>query len=279
MIDFHVHIDGYAWQELELTSLSGIDVLITAAYHPHKVKITTDKIINSIEKVELYDSWRASMHSIKLFAGIGINPMSIPVDYDVFLEKMPDLLNKDNVVAIGEIGIDPRSETCGDLNTQIDIFKRELEISKKSKKPIFVHTPPASVAGALEKDWKPYKNAKEIIEKDLEIIEDSKIDPNLILIDHLDETFIELILNRGFNAGITVQSWRDMTPTRAARIVKKFEHKHEQLFVSSDFSDTLKSDCLAVPKTARRMREIGVSKEAINNIVCENPSRFFRLRN
>jgi predicted metal-dependent TIM-barrel fold hydrolase len=278
MIDFHVHIDGYAWQELELASLCGIDALITAAYHPHKVKITTNKIIDTIEKVQFYDSWRASMHSIKLYAGIGINPMSVPVDYDVFLDKLPELLSKEHVVAIGEVGLDPRSETCSDMDIQIHIFKRELETAKELDKPVFVHIPPPTVKGVLEKDWKSHKNTKEIVEKDIELIKETKIDPNQVLIDHLDENLVEFVLDQGLNAGITVQPWRNVTPNQTAQIIKKFEDKYTRLFISSDYSDTLESDCVAVPKTAKRMRAIGVDEKVINNIVYENPKRLFKLK-
>jgi len=278
MIDFHVHVDGFAWKEFELASMCGVDILITAAYYPHKVEVTTSKILDSIEKIIVYDSWRAGMHSIKLFAGIGINPMSIPKDYNDFLQKMPRLFDKDSVVAIGEVGLDPRSETCTDMQIQIDILKKELEIAKELMKPVFIHIPPTGVTGVLEKDWKSYKNTKKILAKDIEIIKESKIDHDLILFDHLDESVIEIVLNQGFNAGITVQPWRGMSPTRASSIIKKFEHEYKRLFINSDFSDTLESDCLAVPKTAKRMREIGISEDKIDSIIWKNPLRFFKLR-
>ena len=90
-----------------------------------------------------------------IYAAVGIHPehaADVPENWEIELEK---LLKRDKVVALGEIGLDyhypePPKEI------QQEIFVKQLEIAKRLKKPVVIHSREAS-ADTLEilKKYKP----------------------------------------------------------------------------------------------------------------------------
>jgi len=277
MIDIHVHSEAYNYQDMELMSLSGIKAVISNTYYPHMVEITTQKIEDFFERLTSLQSWLLEMNFIRLFVACGVNPMSVPVDYEVFIKRIPDyLIKKDIFVAIGEVGIDHRSETCRDLKIQENILKEQLYIAKKHNMPVIIHTPPESVESGIQAKWLDAGNrAEEIIERDLDLVKEVGNNPNLIVIDHLSSRkMIEKVINFGAHAGVTIQPWRNLTPGQIIPLIKDFDPS--RILVSSDFGP-LRSECLAVPKVALEMKKAGFSGDAIRKITMDNPCSLFKL--
>lgn len=279
MIDFHVHAESLNWQDLELMGIAGIKSIIGNSYYPHQTEITTTKYEDLYERLSTFDAWRCSLHGIKLYLAIGINPIAVPKDYEVFLKNLPDYFNQNKrLVAIGEVGIDPRSVTCPDLEVQTKILIEEFKIGKKLNVPLIVHTPPVEVEEKLKEDWKncSYNNLNDIVDKIISIAKE--LDMSNIIVDHLSyPELIEKVLSNALNAGITVQPWRKLYPSDVVSIlnkVKNFDSK--KIFISSD-SGPFSSDPLAVPKTARELAKAGFSQEDIDRMLYRNPKELFKI--
>lgn len=129
MIDTHAHLD-----EILCDTIGEVDKVILASSDfesAHKNTILAQK----------YDF---------LYPAIGIHPQS-PVDG---VDKLEKLIDK-NIVAIGECGLDYSDENY-DKETQIVVFRKQIELAQKYKLPLIIHARKA-VDEAIEV-LKEYKN-------------------------------------------------------------------------------------------------------------------------
>jgi hypothetical protein len=100
---------------------------------------------------------------------------------------------------------------------------------------------------------------------------DSRIKPERVIIDHVEEHTIGAVLDAGFWAGITLYPDSKCSPARAVDMVENFSHERVWMNSACDWGH---SDPLAVPKTAREMRKRGHSLAAIDRLIYQNPARF-----
>lgn len=68
---------------------------------------------------------------------IGIPPWQVSQDNAVSLEKLRKISKEENVVAIGEIGLDKRLEISDDV--QLKLLTEQIGIAKETEKPIIFH--------------------------------------------------------------------------------------------------------------------------------------------
>ena len=68
---------------------------------------------------------------------VGLHPWYINENADVLLKEVEKLSGCENVVAIGEAGLDKLCET--DFSTQIEVFKAQIQIAEKARKPLIIH--------------------------------------------------------------------------------------------------------------------------------------------
>ena len=262
MIDPHIHIDSRTREDLASMATAGITAVVTLTYYPHlHLPITSQTLLDYFERVINFETWRGKQELIDVYVGVALNPVNIPPDYERVLEAIPKYVAGERVVAIGEIGLEPGSQTCPDLTRQKEILRAQLKIAKEHGIPVVFHTPHSD-----KETW---------VEQYLELIAQEKVEPNRVIIDHADASVMEAILNFGCNAGITVQPWRGLGPQDAAKILKDCDL--DNILIDSDCNSTLASDPLSVPKTALEMKRIGFSEDDIKQVVFKNPVRIFNL--
>jgi predicted metal-dependent TIM-barrel fold hydrolase len=98
-----------------------------------------------------------------------------------------------------------------------------------------------------------------------------KINPKRVIIDHVEEHTIDLVLDEGFWAGITLYPESKCTPHRAIDMLEA--RKGEQIWMNSA-CDWGISDPLAAPKTMLEMKKRGWSPEMVQKVAYENPVTF-----
>ena len=74
-----------------------------------------------------------------VYGAIGFHPTELDSFDDEDLVWLEQHINDDKIVALGEIGLDYHYDDT-DKNKQLDIFKRQLEIAEKYKKPVIIHS-------------------------------------------------------------------------------------------------------------------------------------------
>lgn len=69
---------------------------------------------------------------------IGIHPWRITDNWEVDFADIAQEAQKENIVAIGECGID-KSNSTADIEEQLTIFKAHALLAEKVKKPLIIH--------------------------------------------------------------------------------------------------------------------------------------------
>src|SRR5438876_11823566 len=100
-----------------------------------------------------------------------------------------------------------------------------------------------------------------------------RVDPERVLIDHVEEHTVRAALENGFWCGMTLYPTTKCTPERAVDII---EMVGTERIMANSAGDWGKSNPLAVPEFIQEMKRRGHSEEAIRKVVYENPLTFFK---
>ncbi|MFZ0441820.1 MAG: TatD family hydrolase, partial [Methanobacterium sp.] len=232
MIDAHIHADTRPYEDFEKMAVAGIDKAVSCAHDPMRMS-TSDVVLDHINRIMENDTKRAADNGLKLYSAIGVHPRSISPDYKVVLDKLPEMLEYKNVVAIGEIGLETGSEL------EVEVFKKQLKLAQDLNMKVIVHT--------------PRTKKKEVTEITASLIEDN-IETKLVQLDHVDKSIIDRVFDLDGILGITVQPQK-MTPNEAVNMMD--EYGFDKFVLDSDMSSS-PSDPLSVPKTVHRLKLAGV---------------------
>ena len=119
MIDTHCHIDCIDNIDEIINSFDGI--IITSGYD--------DK--SNLKVIELIDKYD------KVYGTLGIHPEETNNHYN--MEIVTNNLDNPKIIGIGEIGLDYHY-TKDNIDEQIDLFKRQLDIAQRYNLPVVVHS-------------------------------------------------------------------------------------------------------------------------------------------
>ncbi len=202
-----------------------------------------------------YEPKRAAKFGLPHFCWLCINPKEAEdmVLANEVLSIVPQFLERPTVLGIGEIGLNKNTRN------ELTILERHIDLAAQHDQLILVHTP------HLEDKFKGTRLICDVLKSD------SRIQAQRVIIDHVEEHTIEMVLDAGFWAGITLYPESKTTPPRA---IDMFEvHGPHNLWLNSA-CDWGRSDPLSVPKTAVEMRRRGFSNESIDQLIFKNPARF-----
>src|SRR5262249_32163458 len=95
--------------------------------------------------------------------------------------------------------------------------------------------------------------------------------PARVLVDHAEEHTIEMILEHGFWAGLTLYPQTKVSAQRAVDIIERYGPERICVAGACDWGP---SEPLAVPKLVMEMRRRRHPEDLIHRVVFENPFRF-----
>lgn len=169
------------------------------------------------------------------------------------IDLLPRYLEKDGVVAVGEIGFDDQTEA------EAKYFSAQIELAKEFHLPVLIHT--------------PHRDKKRGTERTLALVRESGIRPELVLIDHNTEETLPLVLPSGCWAGHSIYPKTKMDEQRMVQLVKQYGGERMVINSAADWGV---SDPLKVPQTVQAMVEAGIPHSTITRIAWDNPVNFFR---
>ena len=102
---------------------------------------------------------------------------------------------------------------------------------------------------------------------------DSRVKPERVLIDHVEEHTAGLALDAGFWVGMTLYPLTKCTPHRAVDIIERFGTDR---IMANSAGDWGVSNPMNMPDFIRTLRARGHDEKTIQKLVYENPIRFFR---
>ena len=241
--------------DYENMRLGGIKTVIEPSFWLGQERTSYKTLEDYWEHIITFERNRAKEFGINHFCAIAVNPREANNEKmsKEAMENIQRYLERDNVVALGEIGFD-------DITSQEeDILKQQLILGNELGCPIIVHT--------------PHINKLEGTKRTFEIIEETGVDQTRIIVDHNTEETIELSKSYEVFSGITVYPDTKLNPIRAVNIIKKYGIENVLINSSADWG---KSDPLSVPKTALYMENEGFSENEIEKLLYNNPESFLK---
>jgi predicted metal-dependent TIM-barrel fold hydrolase len=254
MIDTHAHVDTRPYEDFELMALGGITDVLTLAHDPMKM---SSAIVFKDHFERLFaERSRAEKNGVRLHVCLGLHPRTRPDDLPACLALLETYLNDKArpVTAIGEAGLETRDAF------EVEMLQRQIELAIKHELPLILHTP---------------RNGKvQITREIINILSTFSIDHDRIVIDHADADTVKLIVDRGYNAGLTIQPGK-LSPAEATESVKKYDPA--RIVLDTDMSSN-PTDVLGVARAAHAMRLAGVYNVIIEAVIAKNAWRIFRLK-
>jgi predicted metal-dependent TIM-barrel fold hydrolase len=256
-IDPHIHMISRVTDDYLRMAQCGCMALTEPAFWAGFDRGSAEGFRDYFRHLTEFEPKRAAQFGIKHFSWLCINAKeaeNVKLSREV-IALIPEYLNKPNVLGIGEIGLNKNTRN------EAIVFQEHVDLAMKTNELILIHTP------HLEDK---YKGTRMIIDM---LKGDRRVNPERVLIDHVEEHTVRVALDNGFWCGMTLYPTTKCTPERAADIV---EMVGPERIMANSAGDWGKSNPLAVPEFIQEMKRRGHGEGVIRKIVYENPLAFFR---
>ena len=254
IFDPHIHMISRTTDDYQAMAAAGIAAVIEPAFWLGQSRTNAGSFVDYFNTIIGFERFRASQFGIQHFCTIGLNPReanNVKLADEV-LDLMPRFLEKDGVVAVGEIGFDDQTDA------EESALLRQLEMARVHDLPVLIHT--------------PHRDKKQGTVRTIEAVRRSGIPEERVLIDHNNEETLPIVLASRCWAGHSIYPHTKMDEGRMAHLVQQYGADRIVINSAADWGI---SDPLKVPKTVAVMREQGIPEATISRIVWDNPVAFF----
>ena len=250
----HAHMTSRTTDDYEAMAASGVKVLVEPAFWLGQPRTSAGSFVDYFNSLLGWERFRASQFGIRHHCTIGLNPKEANDDAlrREVLALLPRFLAKDGVVAVGEIGYDAMTPA------EDEALRAQFELAVEFELPALVHTPHRDKAAGTTKT--------------LELVEQTGLDPQTVLIDHNNELTVKDVHASGCWAGFSIYPNTKMDEYRMVRILEDIGT--DRILINSA-CDWGVSDPLKVRKTVDAMREAGFTDDDVDKVVWRNPLEFF----
>ncbi len=254
LFDPHIHMTSRTTDDYQAMADAGIRAIIEPAFWVGQPRTHAGSFEDYFLSLVGWERFRASQFGIRHYCTMGLNPKEANSKSlaDEVMALLPIYMEKESVVAVGEIGYDDITEA------EEDIFCRHIELAKEYKLPILIHT--------------PHRDKKRGTERSLALIKEQNFPEEMTLVDHNNEITLPMVLDTGCWAGHSIYPNSKMDEQRMVSLVQQYG---SQRIIVNSAADWGVSDPLKVPKTAAAMHDAGISDEEISKICWHNPIEFF----
>ncbi|WP_372396142.1 TatD family hydrolase [Azospirillum sp. HJ39] len=254
LFDPHIHMTSRTTDDYAAMRRAGIVAVTEPAFWLGQPRTHAGSFEDYFLSLVGWERFRASQFGIRHFCTLGLNPKEAnnPDIVDPVLDLVDLYLEKDGVVAVGEIGYDDMTPA------EDDILSRQVEMAMRHRLPIMVHT--------------PHRDKKAGTRRTIDLLREAGVPPHMVLIDHNNEETLPITLDSGCWAGHTIYPGSKMDEPRMVGLVQTYGAERIMVNSSADWGI---SDPLKVPKTVAAMEEAGISAAAIETVVWRNPIAFY----
>lgn len=248
-IDPHIHMNARTTDDYERMVEAGIVAVIEPAFWLGQPRTNVGSYTDYLSTLVGFERFRAAQFGIRHYCTIGLNSKEANNQElaEAVLEILPLYLQKDGVVAVGEIGYDDQTAL------EDRFFREQLELAKELDMLVMIHT--------------PHRDKKQGTTRSMDVVLEHGLDPTRVTIDHNNEETVKEVLDRGFWAAFTLYPKTKMGNERMVEVVRQYGS--DRIIVDSS-ADWGMSDPLAVPKTARLMLERGIDRGAVHKTCYAN---------
>jgi predicted metal-dependent TIM-barrel fold hydrolase len=246
LIDPHIHMSARTTDDYEAMRDAGIVAVIEPAFWVGQARTSVGSFQDYFSSIVGWERFRAAQFGIRHYCTIGLNSKEANNDALArqVIELLPLYAAKEGVVAIGEIGFDDVTPV------EEKYFRIQLDLAKELDLPVMIHT--------------PHRDKHRGTSRSMDICIEHGLAPGKVIVDHNNEETVKEVLDRGFWAAFTIYPKTKMGNERMVEVARHYGA--ERIIVDSS-ADWGVSDPLAVPKTAKLMKERGIP-EAVITATC-----------
>jgi predicted metal-dependent TIM-barrel fold hydrolase len=253
ILDPHIHMTSRTTDDYEAMREVGIAAVVEPAFWMGQPRTTVGSFIDYFDSLIGWERHRAAQFGIRHHCAIALNPKEAgdPRLREV-MDLLPRWLVKDGVVAVGEVGYDSMTPA------EDAAFERQVGLAIAYDLPVLVHTPHRDkIAGTR---------------RTLDLLRASGLPPERAVIDHLNETTVELVAGTGCWMAFSIYPDTKMDSDRMVRILQQYGT--ERMLVNSA-ADWGRSDPLKTWRTGTAMLEAGFSADDVDLVLWRSPVAFY----
>ncbi|WP_435091069.1 TatD family hydrolase [Micromonospora aurantiaca (nom. illeg.)] len=253
IFDPHIHMTSRTTDDYERMAAAGVRAVVEPAFWLGQPRTSVDSFVDYFDSLIGWEPFRAGQFGIRHHATVALNPKEAndprcrPV-----LDLLPRYLDKDGVVAVGEIGYDAMTPA------EDAALAGQLALAVAHDLPALVHT--------------PHRDKARGVERTLAVVAESGIAPGRVLVDHLNEVTVELVRDTGCWLGFSIYPETKMSPPRMAELLKRYGT--ERMLVNSA-ADWGRSDPLLTRATGEAMLLAGFDADDVDRVLWRNPVEFY----
>lgn len=257
-IEPHAHMVSRTTDDYQALVMAGCKAVCEPAFWAGFDRSSVAGFYDYFCQLTEYEPKRAARFHLPHYSWICINPKEAEdlVFAREVIQIIPKFLEKETVLGVGEIGLNKNS-----IN-EVAILEEQVQLALDHDQMILIHTP------HLEDKLKGTQLIVDILQQD------PRINPNKVLIDHVEEHTIRKVIEAGFWAGITLYPESKCTPPRAVDMLEQYGSCN-RLWMNSA-CDWGVSDPLSLPKAILELRRRSFSEKEIDSLVYQNPVRFLK---
>ena len=269
MIDTHFHIGVMPHEYMHILGLCELDTVIVPSDQMIPDFSTLDMVKDHYDRILTEKTENAHDFGIfNLFMAITFPMWGLPLSQlDEGIKLMEAYIGKPRVVGVGEAGMDTVTVEHEEI-----VFKAMVDFAKEHNVPIIVHSPPPRHSPYRGREKEDYDKRK-VMERIIEILVQSGIDPRKVILDHINKETIEMSLDYGSWLGLSC-CLDKLSGTDVVELYQ--EHGPERFIVNSEWGYSGGGN-RSVPKVVVDMKASNAPREDIKKIVFDNAKTAFNL--
>ncbi|MEU5160037.1 TatD family hydrolase [Streptomyces sp. NPDC020875] len=255
IFDPHIHMTSRTTDDYRAMSDAGVRALVEPAFWLGQPRTSPGTFYDYFDALLGWEPYRAAQYGIAHHCAIALNPKEAndprcrPV-----LDELPRYLVKDGVVAVGEIGYDAMTPA------EDEALAAQLQLAAEHGLPALVHT--------------PHRDKLTGLRRTVDVVRESGLPADRVLLDHLNETTVEFALDSGCWLGFSVYPETKMDEDRMVALLTTYGT--ERVLVNSA-ADWGKSDPLKTRRVGDAMLAAGFSAADVDRVLWHNPVDFYGL--
>jgi hypothetical protein len=254
-IDHHAHMCSRTTDDYANMALTGCVAVTEPAFWAGWDRSTAEGFDDYFRQLTEFEPRRAAQYGVRHYAWLGMNPKESDnreISIEV-LKRLPPLLSGPTVLGIGEIGLNRVTRN------EITTYTEQVAMAAEHRQLVLIHTP------HLEDKLKGTRITIDVLKQY------PALAPGRVIVDHAEEHTIEMILDAGYWAGLTLYPQTKVSTARAADMIEKYGPDRILVAGACDWGP---SEPIAVPKFIAEMRRRRHSDALIEQVVLGNPVAF-----
>ncbi|GIF10170.1 TatD family hydrolase [Actinoplanes teichomyceticus] len=253
IFDPHIHMTSRTTDDYERMAAAGVQAVVEPAFWVGQPRTNAGSFADYFDSLVGWEPFRAAQFGIRHHATIALNPKEANDPHcREALSLVPRYLDKDSVVAVGEIGYDAMTPE------EDEVFAVQLRLAVEYALPALVHT--------------PHRDKARGVSRTLDVVRESGIEPGLVVVDHLNEVTVGAVHDSGCWMGFSIYPDTKMSPSRMVEILRG--HGLHRMLVNSA-ADWGRSDPLLTRRTGEAMLAAGFTDDDVDQVLWRNPVEFY----